>query len=201
MRNLQSRNSFQSWKRHIISSNLNINILKFTDLWYTTYLMQESPYFSTKCHWGTIFDREHAVLRMTLLLSITHFYSGNIYFKHDVRFMLWKGHFQKISSQTCAGRMLSFPPEVVLIGWTLIQERNFFGRPASTLTTRPKVAVGKFALHKMPLFWSHLGSGLTVRVEAGRAKIFLSWINVHSMGTYSGENESILPAHVWELFF
>ena len=78
--------------------------------------------------------------------------------------------------------MLSFSPEVVPKGWTLIQERNFFTRPASTLTTRPKVAAGKFALHKMPLFWSHLGFGLTVRVEAGRAKIF----SLESMSTLWG---------------
>ena len=66
--------------------------------------------------------------------------------------------------------MLSFSPEVVYIGWTLIQERNFFGGPTSTLTMRPKVAAGKFALYKTLFFWSHLGFGITVRVEAGRAK-------------------------------
>ena len=91
-----------------------------------------------------------------------------------VLLLLYNGLFQKISSQTCASRMLSFSPEVVPIGWTLIQNRNFFARPASTLTMRPKEAAGNFALHKMLFFWSHLGFGLTVRVEAGQAKKILS---------------------------
>ncbi len=86
--------------------------------------------------------------------------------------------------------MLSYPPEVVPIGWTLIQEINFFAQPTSTQATRPKLATGNFPLHKMPLFWSHFGFGLVVRVEVEEAKKILCLINVHPMGTAYGECET-----------
>ena len=92
--------------------------------------------------------------------------------------------------------MLSFPPEIVPVGWTLIQERIFFAQPTLTHATRPKLATGNIPHHKMPLFWLHFGFGVAVRVEFGRTKKFLSCINVHPMGTTSEENESILPAQV-----
>ena len=50
----------------------------------------------------------------------------------------------------------------------------------------------------MPLFWSHIGFGLIVRVEVGRTKKFLSGFNGHPMKTTtsghfaSGGNENIL---------
>ena len=109
--------------------------------------------------------------------------------------------FPKISSQTCAGRMLSFSPEAVPIGWTLILERYFFVRPTSTRTARPKPKCdqksGILCSGKIPV----ASFGLLAWVEVGRTKKFLSWIKVHPMGTASGENESILPSQVWELIF
>ena len=116
--------------------------------------------------------------------------------------MLWNSLFQIIISQTCAGRMLSFSPEEVPIGWILIQERKIFARPASTLTVGPKT---KCDLVKSAILCSGkfpvASFGLAAWVEVGRTKKNLSWINVHPMGTTSEENESILPAQVWELIF
>ena len=86
--------------------------------------------------------------------------------------------------------MLSFSPEVVPIGWTLIQGRIFFAQPTSAQVTRPKIATGIFPLHKMPLFGSHFGFGLVVRVEVEEAKKILCLINVHLIGTAYGECET-----------
>ena len=87
------------------------------------------------------------------------------------------------------------------MGWTLILERNFFVRPTSTRTARPKPKCdqksGILCSGKIPV----ASFGLLDWVEVGRTKQILSWIKVHPMGTTSGENESILPAQVWELIF
>ena len=46
-----------------------------------------------------------------------------------------KDFFKKIISQTCAARMLSFPLQVVPIGWTLMQLRIFL-RPKTNVTQK-----------------------------------------------------------------
>ena len=113
------------------------------------------------------------------------------YFLERMVFYGTKGSFQKIISQTCESGILLFFPEVVPMWWTLMQERNFLAQPSSTQSKRSKLATGNFPLHKMPHFWSQFGFGLAVGVEVGRTKKFCSCINVHSMETTSGENESI----------
>ena len=102
------------------------------------------------------------------------------------------GFFEKNRSWTGAGRMLSFSTEQVPIGWTLLSQRNLFAQQTS----------GNFAL-KRPLFWSHFGLGLIVKVEVGLTK--KSFYFLASMSTqwrpFSMKNESILPATVLGMIF
>ena len=106
------------------------------------------------------------------------------------------GIFKKSVLRLVRVGMLSFSPEVVPIGWTLIQERNFFARPSSTLTVWPKPRCDQKNGILCSANFPAATFGLVVKVEAGRPKKFLSSSNVHPMGTTSGENESILPALV-----